>query len=150
MGMVCLLAVMGFVTYVVFPAAPPWLASETGHLPATHRIVADVFHQVPGFGSVFDSGRAMANDVAAMPSLHAGYALLVTLFLWPFASRRWRPLLALYPIAMAFALVYTAEHYVADVLAGWCYAAAAYYAVGRLAERRSAAPADVALAPATG
>jgi membrane-associated phospholipid phosphatase len=36
---------------------------------------------------------------------------------------------------MAFALVYTAEHYVADVLLGWIYAAAAFWAVNRLADR---------------
>jgi membrane-associated phospholipid phosphatase len=148
MAMVCLLALMGFVTYVLFPAAPPWLASEGGHLPATHRIVQDVFHNVPGFGTVFDSGRKMSNDVAAMPSLHAAYALLLAVFLWPLVGRRWRPLLALYPLAMAFALVYTAEHYVADVLAGWVYAAIAYAAVDwALARREAPAP---ALAPATG
>jgi membrane-associated phospholipid phosphatase len=148
MGMVSLLAVMGFVTYVLFPAAPPWLASETGHLPATHRIASDVFHHVPGFAPLFDSGRTLANDVAAMPSLHAGYALLVALFLWPFVPGRWRPLLALYPLAMAFSLVYMGEHYFTDVLAGWTYATIAYVAVGRFAGRRAVGPAEAALAPA--
>lgn len=145
-AMVCLLAFMGFATYVLFPAAPPWLASEGGHLPATHRIVKDVFHQMPVFGSVFDGGTKMANDVAAMPSLHAAYAMLLALFLWPLVSRRWRPLLALYPLAMAFALVYTAEHYVADVLAGWAYAIVAYTVVDwALARRAATAPAEPAL-----
>jgi membrane-associated phospholipid phosphatase len=148
MSMACLLAVMGFATYVLYPAAPPWLASATGHLPATQRIIEAVFHHVPAFSSPFDNGRTLANDVAAMPSLHAGYAMLVALFLWPLASWRWRPLLALYPVAMAFALTYTGEHYVVDVLVGWAYATIAYVAVSRFAGRRVAAPAEAALAPA--
>ena len=43
---------------------------------------------------------------------------------------RWaRPLLALYPLAMAFALVYTAEHYVFDILLGWAYTLVAVWVV---------------------
>ena len=34
----------------------------------------------------------------------------------------WRWLLVLYPVAMGVALVYNAEHYVIDVLAGWLVA----------------------------
>ena len=47
---------------------------------------------------------------------------------------RWaRPLLALYPPAMAFALVYTAEHYLVDILLGWAYTLVAIWVVGRVA-----------------
>jgi membrane-associated phospholipid phosphatase len=148
MSMACLLAVMGFVTYVLYPAAPPWLASAGGHLPPTERILEAVFDHVPAFSSPFDNGGALANDVAAMPSLHAGYAMLVALFLAQFVRRRWRPLLALYPLAMGFALVYAGEHYVVDVLVGWTYATIAYFAVERFAGRRAGRPAEVALAPA--
>jgi hypothetical protein len=34
---------------------------------------------------------------------------------------------------LAFALVYTAEHYLADVLLGWAYAVVAWWAVNRIA-----------------
>ena len=37
-------------------------------------------------------------------------------------SRVWRVLLAAYALAMALTLVYTGEHYVVDVLAGWLVA----------------------------
>jgi hypothetical protein len=41
---------------------------------------------------------------------------------------------------MTFALVYTSEHYVVDILLGWAYTLIAYWAVNRLfdwlAERR--------------
>ena len=42
----------------------------------------------------------------------------------PRCIRRWRPLLALYAVAMGFALVYSAEHYVFDILLGWLITAA--------------------------
>jgi membrane-associated phospholipid phosphatase len=54
-----------------------------------------------------------------VPSLHAAYTLLIALFLWRLAPRWGRVLLAAYPLAMAFALVYTAEHYFSDILVGW-------------------------------
>ena len=73
--------------------------------------------------------------MAAVPSLHAAYALLIALFLWPLARGAWRIPLAAYPVAMGFALVYTAEHYVVDVLLGWVYAAAATVAVMAVARR---------------
>src|SRR3954469_23643016 len=61
-----------------------------------------------------------------MPSLHAGVAMLVTLFFWPAAGTRWRVALLLYAISMALALVYTGEHYVVEVLAGWLMAGLAF------------------------
>jgi membrane-associated phospholipid phosphatase len=140
---VALLAAAGFATYALFPAAPPWLASEDGDLEPTARIVRFVSDAAPFdfFGAIWEHGARYANDVAAVPSLHAAYALLITLFLWPLAGRWWRIPLAAYPVAMAFALVYTAEHYVVDVLLGWVYAAAAAAAVmavtRRLTRRRA-------------
>ena len=65
---------------------------------------------------------------------------LVALILWPLVPRWARVLLALYPIAMTYALVYTSEHYVVDILLGWLYTAVTFLAVNwlfdRLAERR--------------
>ena len=87
------------------------------------------------FEGLYERGSEYANPVAAVPSLHAAYTLLFTLFLWRWAGRWGRPLLALYPLAMAFALVYTAEHYVVDILLGWAYTLAAVWAVNRLANR---------------
>src|SRR5699024_4349981 len=44
------------------------------------------------------------------------------MFMWPRVRRRWRPLWAGYALTMAFALVYSAEHYVFDILIGWALA----------------------------
>ncbi len=135
--MVAVLAALGFATYVLFPAVPPWLASERGALDPTTRIVPIVWSHIPieHFSTAFEKGRAYANDVAAVPSLHAAYALLITLYLWRIAPLWARPLLALYPLAMATALVYTSEHYVSDCLLGWVYAVATFLAVNRAFDR---------------
>jgi membrane-associated phospholipid phosphatase len=137
--MVSVLALTGFVTYTLYPAVPPWLAARHGTIGHANRLVGIVWHHVPiaHYGSLFEKGQSYANNVAAMPSLHAGYALLVTLYLWRLVPRGWRPLLALYPPAMAFALVYSGEHYVVDCLAGWVYAAASFIVVNLWFERRS-------------
>jgi membrane-associated phospholipid phosphatase len=61
-----------------------------------------------------------------MPSLHGAFSMLVAVTLWPLVAN-WavwaripaRVVLASYPLLMCFSLVYTAEHYVVDILAGW-------------------------------
>jgi len=135
---VVLLAGMGLATFALFPAAPPWLASREGELEPTTRLIGPVSAEVPflffSFEGLWERGSEWSNPVAAVPSLHAAYTLLVTIFLWRFA-RRVRPLLALYPPAMAFALVYSAEHYLVDVLLGWAYTLAAVWAVAWTARR---------------
>jgi len=74
--------------------------------------------------ALIDQGQASVNLVAAIPSLHAGLSAAIAVFLWQRVSHRWRPVLVAYPLVMAFTLVYTAEHYVIDVLLGWLLAAA--------------------------
>jgi membrane-associated phospholipid phosphatase len=130
-SMVCVLALTGFATYVLYPAVPPWMAAQHGAIGEANRTVKIVWPQVPiaHYGDIFETGTHYANNVAAMPSLHAGYALLVVLFLWRFTPTWLRPLLALYPPAMAFSLVYGGEHYIVDCIAGWAYAAFAYFTV---------------------
>jgi hypothetical protein len=136
----------GFLTYLLFPAVPPWLASQNGDLESTTRTVGVVFSAtgLPAGDALFESGARYANDVAAMPSLHGAFPVLIALFFWPMAHRRWiRALLLAYPPAMAFALVYSAEHYVSDILAGWVYAAVVFWAVSRALawlERRRSSP----------
>ena len=54
------------------------------------------------------------NLVAAVPSLHAGFATLVAITLWRSVPRWGRPFLALYPVLMGLMLVATGEHYVSS------------------------------------
>lgn len=75
-------------------------------------------------------GQAKANLVAAIPSLHAGLTMFLALFMWPRVGALARTLFVGYAFAMAFTLVYTAEHFVIDILLGWGLAVFAVIAVG--------------------
>jgi hypothetical protein len=149
---VSVIAMMGFTTYALFPAAPPWMASQLGAMEPSTRSIGVIWSHIPiaHFNTLFEKGTQYANSVAAVPSLHAAYTLLISLFLWKLVPRWGRVFLFLYPWAMAFALVYTSEHYFVDILLGWIYCAIAFVAVkvaaDRLAERRSREPEP---APAT-
>jgi hypothetical protein len=137
--MVCVLAFAAFATYVLYPAVPPWMAAQHGAIGESNRTVKLTWTHVPiaHYGSLFEKGQHYANNVAAMPSLHAGYALLIVLFVWKLVPAWTRPLLALYPPAMAFSLVYGGEHYVVDCIAGWAYATVTYLAVEHVFARRT-------------
>ncbi|AUY51252.1 phosphatase PAP2 family protein [Streptomyces sp. CB01881] len=119
----------GFATYLLFPADPPWLTSQEGHMPALTRVVSDVLTEsgLQRAGSIFENGSRFANDVAAMPSLHSAYPAMLLFFFWPMSTRWVRALLVAYPLAMAFTLVYGAEHFIVDIFAGWAYAAAVVF-----------------------
>jgi membrane-associated phospholipid phosphatase len=127
-----LLSFAGFVTYVIFPAAPPWMASDLGYINPIHRISGDIWSAmgVTNFSEVYS--KLSPNEVAAVPSLHAAYpTLLVLLVARAFTWRRtwW---LWFYPISMWIGIVYLGEHYVFDALLGILYAVGAYYASIRL------------------
>ncbi|HXO81238.1 MAG TPA: phosphatase PAP2 family protein [Mycobacterium sp.] len=83
-------------------------------------------------GALVNSGQASVNLVAAIPSLHAALTAMISIFLWRRVRRGWRPLLVAYPLAMAFVLVYSAEHFVVDILLGWALAAAVSALLGLL------------------
>ncbi len=133
-----MLNALGIVTYVLLPAAPPWMAADRGLIPPLERSVGRGWSKID-FGAapqILQLGRLSVNSVAALPSLHAGYSMLIVAFLWPRVTRRkLRPLLLIYPFAMAFTLLYGGEHYAIDVIAGWLYVWAAFAAVRWIAGR---------------
>nr|WP_234834950.1 phosphatase PAP2 family protein [Mycolicibacterium stellerae] len=94
--------------------------------------------------ALLDQGQASVNLVAAVPSLHAGMTLAISVFLWNRVRRGWRPVLAAYVIVMAFTLVYTAEHFVIDILLGWALAAVVMMAMDRFRSRRAGPSQDEA------
>jgi hypothetical protein len=122
----------GAATFLAFPAAPPWLASKHALLPHVARI-----GYIEGGNSPVSTSKSwieshlLANPVAAVPSLHAAYALLVLLF-----ACAWRGRIGLwaapYMLGMWFTVVYLGDHYVADIVVGAAYAALAWIAVPHL------------------
>jgi membrane-associated phospholipid phosphatase len=141
MAALIVLSMAAFVTYLLFPAAPPWYAANAGVLngpdgtavisylkPQTFADVGALFgldgNQV--FSSVFYA--AGPNDVAAWPSLHVAYPFLAFLVLRrAFGRVAW--VVAGYTLVVAFSVVYTGDHWVHDCLAGAAYAYIAFYAV---------------------
>jgi hypothetical protein len=126
-AMFLFLTFAGFVTYVLYPAIPPWMASRRGEMAPTVRVVHAVWQQLGlhGLAAVFGEKSDYAFPVGALPSLHAAWPFLLLLFFWPVAGR-WRVLLVGYALAMACTLVYSADHFVFDILLGWVYATGAY------------------------
>ncbi len=115
--------------------------SHEGANPWVERIVARGWGKLNlhSASALIDQGQAAVNLVAAIPSLHAGLSAAIAIFLWRRVRVGWRPLLVAYPLVMAFTLVYTAEHYVTDILLGWMFAAVVMTALARYESRRSRA-----------
>ncbi len=122
------LSFAAFVTYIIFPAAPPWMAKELGYFPEPmYRVSSDIWAAmgIQNFSEVYN--RLPANPVAAVPSLHSAYPLLFSLFvLLAFGRKFWW--IFIYPVSMWVGVVYLGEHYVIDVILGALYAGISVYA----------------------
>jgi hypothetical protein len=100
---------IGFLFFALFPVAPPRLLGVGLVDTVTERSHAYRALQPPG----------LTNQFAALPSLHAGWNLLVAIVVVMAVSAFAVRLVALaLPVAMALAVVVTANHFVIDVLAG--------------------------------
>ena len=123
--------------FIIFPAAPPWMASREGYLPPIQRITGRGWLELhlKTVSKTLDRGAGVLNAVAPMPSLHAGMALLVAL--WFFRNcKPWIRIAALaFPVAMLTALVYFGEHFIIDGLAGWAVVLLAWFLANKWEER---------------
>jgi hypothetical protein len=123
--MVLALSASGLATYVLYPAAPPWLAARHHVIPPVHRLSGmgwDVLG-LPRAGALLADSQGQVNQVAAVPSLHTAFAVLTCLVLLPVARRIWqRVALVTYAVLMPLVLVWAGEHYVVDTLLGAAYA----------------------------
>lgn len=133
------LSFLAAVTFVLFPAVPPWLAANQGELDPIVRTAPRGWSKLnlDIAQDLVELGQRTANVVAAIPSLHAGYTALVLWALWPKAGRIGRAVLVAYPLLMAFTLVLTGEHYLVDVFIGWGYTAAVVVAWDRIERWRT-------------
>jgi hypothetical protein len=100
---------IGLVVFALYPVAPPRLTD----MP----LVDTVTRHAEGYRQIIPP--ELVNQYAAMPSFHAGWNLLVGIAVFR-ATRNplLRGLAVLGPLAMAAAVVATANHYVIDVVAG--------------------------------
>lgn len=111
---------IGMIIHLVYPLAPPRMLDGIYGFVDTGAL----------FGpSPYDLGVSeAANQLAAMPSLHVGWSLLVAIgVIWMFESR-WRWLIVIHPAITTVVVVLTANHYwidafIAAVLVGLAWAA---------------------------
>ncbi|CAI9414974.1 phosphatase PAP2 family protein [Nocardioides sp. T2.26MG-1] len=119
---------IGLIMFVSYPLAPPRLVDPELIDTITERSYAYRVLQPPNF----------VNQYAAMPSLHAGWDLLVGISIATAAgSMLWRVIGCVLPVLMAFAVVATANHYVVDVIAGLMLAMVGYAAAVAFESRRA-------------
>ena len=116
---------LALVGYLVFPAAPPRLAGLG---------FTDTVSKSAGVNLSSDLLGALYNPVAAVPSLHFGYALLVGVGVAALARRRWvRVAGALYPVAMLYIIVATGNHFFVDAALGGLVVVGAWFLARALA-----------------
>jgi len=126
--------VAGLLCYLWFPVAPPRL---TG---LGHTDVMEAYAASGWWGGQASAPRGLGeytNELAAMPSLHAGWALWVLVAVTaagaPLLVRR---LALAHVLVTAVVVVGTGNHWVLDVVGGWLLVGAAAYACGALGTRR--------------
>lgn len=116
----------GFLTFVAFPAAPPWMASEQGLIQPIDRIGYDLWSSVgvSNFRTLYSE--VAPNTVAAVPSLHAAYAIIVALFAFRLFGVLIGLVASIHPALVCVGIVYLGEHYAIDAFIGAAYAVGAY------------------------
>ena len=139
-----LVNVLGFITYFVYPAAPPWYVTEYGFGPArldVHSTAAAAarFDRLLGT-HFFDQIYGRGIDVyGAYPSLHVAYPLIAAWTAFRVRELRWaRAPAAAFVLLMCLSAVYLQHHYVTDVVLGLAYAIATLALLSRLPHRSPA------------
>jgi PAP2 superfamily len=128
--------------HLAFPTAPPRLA-ELG--------LADTVTSVTRVNLSSGMLGALYNPIAAVPSMHFGYALVVGFSVTRLARRRSiRALGRLYPLFVLFVIVATGNHFFLDAAAGAAVTGAAWLAAGAVVCRPQLAACSARLAIRSG
>ena len=131
---------VGCVLFVVLPTAPPWMVSKAPYnlFHELHRNAGRGFYHIgfKGFVKNYTDALGNGNAVAAMPSLHASFALITPAFFLPWIKPKWlKALVLVFPAIMLTSLVYLGEHWVIDGLAGWVIVGFTFWFWNRMEQR---------------
>ncbi|MEU4393225.1 phosphatase PAP2 family protein [Kribbella sp. NPDC023855] len=99
---------LALIGHLVFPLAPPRMFPQYGWIDTAQLLGQSVYSA--------DAESGLANQFAAMPSLHVGWAFMVAVFLIRTTSSRWRWLWIAHPVLTFAVVVVTANHYWLDGL----------------------------------
>ncbi|MFG3344312.1 phosphatase PAP2 family protein [Streptomyces sp. NPDC048018] len=105
-----LLTAVALALHLLMPLAPPRMLAASGLIDTARVYGPSVYGRTPETDS-------MANQFAAMPSLHFGWALMLAIGLIMATRSRWRLLWLLHPLLTLLVIVGTANHYWFDALA---------------------------------
>jgi hypothetical protein len=111
------------VVHIVYPVAPPRMLPRLGFVDTGLR-----------FGQSVYGPRGhdhLANEFAAMPSLHVGWAVLLAVAVIVSCRTPWRWVALVHPVVTAFVVVVTANHFWLDGVAGTALALAGLAAAPR-------------------
>lgn len=116
---------IGYITYYIYPAAPPWYVTNYGFAPPLPDTPPDPagtirFDQILGTSFFTGMYEKSANVFGAIPSLHAAYPLLGAYYAFKLGALR--GFTVVFWLLICFAAVYLNHHYVIDVLLGSLYA----------------------------
>lgn len=100
--------VVGLPVYVLYPLAPPRLTDLGYTDTVASTLVEGAARPV-----------AIANEIAAMPSFHVGYLVVVSVVVWRLSRAWWvRLWCVLHPLVMCWVVLATGNHWVLDLPAG--------------------------------
>lgn len=105
---------IALIVYHLFPVAPPRL------MPAGYGFdFVDTLSKYSSLSYQAQSTQPFVNPYAAVPSLHYGWAVLVGgVLFWSTRNVALRALGVLMPVGQLTAVVFTANHYILDAMAG--------------------------------
>ena len=124
---------LALIGHLVFPLAPPRMLPQFGWVDTGVLLGQSVY------GPDAESG--LANQFAAMPSLHVGWAFMVAVFLIRATRSRWRWLWIAHPVITFAVVVVTANHYWMDGLIALALAVPLVLIFDSRRVRRDSAPA---------
>ncbi len=134
-----LVNLFGFVIYYLYPEAPPWYVKLYGfhlHIGVPGNMAGFArFDKILGV-SVFQALYAKnANVLAAMPSLHASYPVIVLYYAMKKKLGWFNVFFVIFLLGIWFSAVYSGHHYVIDVIAGALLAAVVIVFFEKLSKR---------------
>ncbi len=112
------LTIAGCITIqALVPMAPPRFLTEYGFVDAGLKYDLSVYGR---------GGSGVSNELAAMPSLHVAWAVLVGVAVVAISRSRWRWLGVLHPVLTVLAITLTANHWWLDGVVATMVLAIAY------------------------
>ncbi|MFF3979631.1 phosphatase PAP2 family protein [Streptomyces sp. NPDC001828] len=116
------LTAAALVLHITVPLAPPRMLTTAGLVDTAQVYGPSVYAATPDTDT-------MANQFAAMPSLHFGWALMVAIGMIMATRSRWRALWLLHPLLTLLVVVGTANHYWLDAIVATALLGAVLYFV---------------------